>query len=60
MSIDGNIVKTIVDEYKGEGNYSYHWGGFNESGNMVSRGLYFVRIVGNGIDEIRKVLVVRD
>ena len=60
MSIDGNIVKTLVDEYKTGGNYSYSWGGFNESGNMVARGIYFVRIVGSGVDEIRKVLVIRD
>ncbi len=59
MTIDGSRVKTIVDEYKGAGNYSYRWGGFNTAGGMVAPGIYFVRIVANGIDEIRKVLVVR-
>jgi len=60
MTIDGSIVKTIVSEYKGAGTYNYFWGGFNSSGGMVGRGFYFVRIVGGGIDEVRKVLVVRN
>lgn len=60
MSIDGSIVKTIANEYKGAGTYNYFWDGFNSSGGMVGRGLYFVRIVGGGVDEVRKVLVVRD
>lgn len=60
MTIDGSIVKTIVSEYKGAGTYNYFWGGFNSSGGMVGRGFYFVRIVGGGIDEVRKVLVVKN
>ena len=59
MTIDGSRVKTIVDEYRSAGKYSYKWGGFNEGGGMVARGIYFVRILGNGIDEVRKVLVIR-
>ena len=29
------------------------------SGRPVARGIYFVRVVGPGFDEMRKVLVVR-
>ena len=60
MTLDGNIVKTFVNDYKPQGNYSYYWNGRNEAGRAVARGMYFVRISGKGIDEIRKVLVIHD
>jgi len=60
MTIDGSIVKTIASEYKSAGTYNYFWNGFNSSGSMVGRGLYFVRIVGADIDEVRKVLIIKD
>ena len=37
----------------------YHWNGTNNSGNAVARGIYFIRVVGPGIDETRKVMVVK-
>jgi hypothetical protein len=36
-----------------------NWDGRNLSGDPVARGMYFIRIVAPGIDEIRKVIVVR-
>ena len=60
MTLDGNIVKTFVNDYKVQGNYSYYWNGRNEAGRAVARGMYFVRISGKGVDEVRKVLVIHD
>ena len=60
MTLDGSIVKTFVNDYKAQGNYSYYWDGRNEAGRVVARGMYFVRISGKGIDEVRKVLVTHD
>ena len=60
MTLDGNIVKTFVNDYKAQGNYSFYWDGRNEAGRAVARGMYFVRVSGKGIDEIRKVLVTHD
>jgi hypothetical protein len=36
------------------------WDGRNRAGQAVSRGVYFIRIVAPGIDEIRKVLVAKN
>ena len=60
MTLDGSIVKTFVNDYKPQGNYSYYWNGRNEAGRVVARGMYFVRVSGKGIDEVRKVLVTHD
>lgn len=60
MTIDGNILKTLERSQKKAGNYSYYWDGTNSSGTAVAKGIYFVRIAGADIDEMRKVMVVRE
>jgi hypothetical protein len=60
FTLDGNIVKVLERGRKGGGTYSYYWDGTNGAGNPVARGIYFIRVVGPGMDEIRKVMVVRD
>ena len=46
--------------YKAAGDHIYFWDGKNNGGNPVARGIYFVRIAGPDIDEIRKILVVKN
>ncbi len=41
------------------GDYLQTWDGKTTSGRTVARGVYFIRIVGPGFDEVRKVLVTR-
>jgi len=60
MSIDGSIIRTIERSYKAAGDHIYFWDGKNNGGNPVARGIYFVRIAGPDIDEIRKILVVKN
>ncbi|MGP1520569.1 MAG: FlgD immunoglobulin-like domain containing protein [Treponema sp.] len=60
MTLDGNIVKTFVNDYRPGGNYSFYWNGRNEAGRAVARGMYFVRVSGKGVDEVRKILVIHD
>ena len=57
--MDGNLVKTLARTSVNEGTYTYHWDGTKGAGNPVVRSLYFVKITGPGIDEIRKVMVVQ-
>jgi hypothetical protein len=60
MTIDGDIVKTLQKGRTTEGLHYYRWNGTNSSGKTVARGMYFVRIVGPGIDENRKVMAVKE
>ncbi len=60
MTIDGNIVKTLHRGRTSEGLHYYHWDGKNGAGDAVARGMYFIRVVGPGIDETRKVMAVKD
>jgi hypothetical protein len=59
FTLDGTRVKTLVRTRQTAGRYQTSWDGTNASGQTVASGLYFIRVVGPGIDEIRKVLVAR-
>jgi flagellar hook assembly protein FlgD len=59
FTLDGNVVRRLYSGSRAVGDYSTAWDGKNLSGATVSRGVYFIRVVGPGIDEIRKVMVVR-
>jgi cytoskeletal protein CcmA (bactofilin family) len=60
FTLDGNVVRTLERNKKGSGTYTYTWDGTNLAGNGVARGMYFIRVIGPDIDEIRKVMVVKE
>ncbi|RKX85358.1 MAG: hypothetical protein DRP70_11825, partial [Spirochaetes bacterium] len=60
FDLAGGMVEVLQRGYQAAGEYSVSWNGRNRSGNVVARGIYFIRYVGpGGIDQIRKVLVVK-
>jgi hypothetical protein len=59
FSLDGSLVYAMHRGNQAAGVYEYYWDGRNMGGRPVARGIYFVRVVGPGIDEIRKVMVVK-
>jgi hypothetical protein len=59
FTLDGNLVKVLRRESRGAGEWTDVWDGKNSGGRVVARGMYFIRIVGPDIDEIRKVMVVK-
>jgi flagellar hook assembly protein FlgD len=59
FTLDGNLVKVLERSSQGAGEHTVSWDGRNNGGRVVARGLYFIRIVGPDIDEIRKVMVVK-
>jgi len=59
-TLDGTLVKSIRrNEQREAGAYVDTWDGSNNGGRAVARGMYFVRVVGPDIDEIRKIMVVK-
>lgn len=58
-SVTGALVRTLVDEgTKGRGDHAVFWDGTNDSGESVSSGVYFARLVsGSAVDMERLVLV---
>jgi hypothetical protein len=60
FTLDGDVVKSLHRGRLGAGTYTLTWNGTNAGGNPVARGVYFIRVVAPGIDEIRKVIVVKN
>nr|MCR4955036.1 hypothetical protein [Treponema sp.] len=54
-----NVVTYLSRGNLSAGNHKFTWNGKNQSGSAVARGMYFVRVIGNGFDETRKVMVVK-
>jgi hypothetical protein len=59
FTLDGNLVRSLRRENRPAGEYREAWDGTNKGGRPVARGMYFIRVVGPDIDEIRKVMVVK-
>jgi hypothetical protein len=59
FDLSGSIVNVLVRGTQAPGDYEVTWDGKNRARTAVARGIYFVRVIGPDVDEIRKVLVVR-
>ena len=59
FTVDGSLVRRLETGRKGEGTYTTTWDGTNASGDPVARGIYFIRFMAPGVDEYRKVMVVK-
>jgi flagellar hook assembly protein FlgD len=59
FDLKGDIVEMLYRGRRNVGEYSTTWDGKNRGGRIVARGVYFIKVVAPGINEIRKVLVVK-
>jgi hypothetical protein len=59
FDLKGDIVDVLYRGQRTAGEYATSWDGRNRGNRVVARGVYFIKIVGPGISEIRKVLVVK-
>jgi len=59
FTLSGDIVNVLASGTQNAGEYATGWDGKNRGGRIVARGIYFIRVVGPGFDEMRKVLVVK-
>jgi hypothetical protein len=57
--LKGDIVAVLARDYQSAGEHSVTWDGYNRGKRIVAPGLYYIKIVGPGINEVRKVLVAR-
>jgi hypothetical protein len=55
----GQLVRTLVDDYKTNGEYSVVWDGKDDSGNTVPSGSYFYQIRMGDITSTKKMIHVK-
>lgn len=58
-SVAGRLVRTLLDEQRHSGSHFELWDGRDESGRAVSSGVYFYELVASGVDEKRRMLLIR-
>jgi len=58
-NISGKIVKTIVTESQSAGRYEIQWNGQDDTGNLVSTGMYFARIQAGSYSHVIKMIYMR-
>ena len=54
-NLNGQLVKSLVKGNKTPGKYTLRWDGSDNSGNIVSPGMYFYRLQTNGFDKAMKM-----
>jgi histidinol-phosphate aminotransferase len=59
FNIRGQLVKTIVNQYKLPGRHGFDWDGRNEEGAPVAAGSYFYRMTARNTVQTRRMIVVR-
>jgi hypothetical protein len=59
FNLAGDLVDVLERGRKSSGEYATSWDGRNRAGHIVARGIYYIRVTAPGVDEYRKVLVVK-
>lgn len=55
----GEIIRTVAEGYFEPGTHKRQWDGENEAAEPVPSGQYFYRIQGTGINETKKMILLR-
>ncbi|MBI5574224.1 MAG: M6 family metalloprotease domain-containing protein [Elusimicrobia bacterium] len=58
-TLDGRLVKTLLNEDVASGVGSVEWDGLNENDSVVASGIYLVQIIAPDYREIKKICVIR-
>jgi hypothetical protein len=57
--IRGKIIKTLVSGYQDADSYQMTWDGRNQNGELVSSGIYFLKIVSGSYRKTNKMVFIR-
>jgi hypothetical protein len=55
----GRLVRTLVDEARAAGRHEVVWNGQDDAGQPVASGVYVVLLAAGGVDDQRKVVLVK-
>ena len=58
-AVNGRLVRTLVEAELEAGPHTVVWDGLDESGRAVSSGVYFYVLATPGVEESRKMLLLR-
>jgi M6 family metalloprotease-like protein len=59
FNIKGELVKTLVNSFKEQGNYSIIFDGKDDFGNSISSGLYFYKMTSDSFVTTKKMILLK-
>ncbi len=59
FTVLGQLVRVLVDDIRGPGEYHVVWDGRDETGNMQPSGAYFYQMKAGGFAEAKKMILLR-
>jgi hypothetical protein len=58
-SVDGRLVRTLVNEVRGPGLHEVIWNGQDDTGRQAASGVYFYRVDAGPHSEVRKMTLMK-
>jgi len=58
-SVNGELVRTLVNENRAANSYKVTWDGRNDAGSTVSSGVYFYKLVTNNFSQTKKMVLLK-
>ncbi|MBD3287320.1 T9SS type A sorting domain-containing protein [candidate division KSB1 bacterium] len=58
-NVRGQLIRSLVRERQAAGNYLVHWNGTDESGNLVSSGLYLYQLKAGELVRTQKMIMTK-
>jgi flagellar hook assembly protein FlgD len=55
----GRLIRTLLDEPRGEGRHRIVWDGRDDTGRRMASGVYFYRLQSGSVDETHRMVLVR-
>ncbi|HEX7401715.1 MAG TPA: carboxypeptidase regulatory-like domain-containing protein [candidate division Zixibacteria bacterium] len=55
----GQKVKTLLSEYQSPGSHRIFWDGMNDQDKTVASGIYFYRLVVDGVSQAKKMVLMK-
>jgi hypothetical protein len=59
FDVQGRRIKTLVNEVKGQGQFTAEWNGTNSTGARVSTGVYFYRLSAGNFNQTMKMVMLK-
>ena len=59
FNILGQEVSTLLNGNMEAGYHEVKWNGLNQHGFSVASGIYFYRLIGEGIHQVKKMVLIR-
>jgi hypothetical protein len=58
-NVNGELVRTLANDSRAAGSYTLVWDGHNDSGQSVSSGVYFYKLVTNSFSQTKKMVLLK-